>query len=61
MSTMEQVIENLKTAENGNVHTLTDNELNLFDKVKEIYNERIHVPCTPAIIACPVKMEWIFH
>ena len=55
MSTMEQVIENLKIAEDGNIHILTDNELNLFNKVKEIYNERIHVPCTACNYCMPCK------
>lgn len=55
MSTMEQVNENLKIAEDGEVHSLTDDELNLYSKVKEIYHDKIHVGCTACNYCMPCK------
>jgi uncharacterized protein len=46
MSTMEQVNENLEIAGNGLENSLTESELDLYNQVKEIYTERIHVGCT---------------
>lgn len=46
MSTLQQVIDNLKYAENGLPNTLTPKELLLVEKVKEVYKERVKVPCT---------------
>jgi len=46
MSTMEQLNENLEIAERGQVNSLTGDELELYKKVRAIYQERIHVGCT---------------
>lgn len=46
MSTMEQVQENLRTAEHGVAHSLTAQELDLIDRVKAEYKKRIKVDCT---------------
>lgn len=55
MSTMEQVKENIQIAAEGKVNTLTYDELNLFEEVKEIYKERIHVTCTGCNYCMPCK------
>ena len=55
MSTMAHVKENIKIATDGNANTLTDDELNLFDEVKEIYIERIHAGCTSCNYCMPCK------
>ncbi len=55
MSTMEQVRENLKIAEDGLANTLTDNELNLFTQIREIYNKKVHVGCTACNYCMPCK------
>jgi len=55
MSTMDQVKENLQIAAEGKANTLTDDELNLFEEVKEIYKERIHVNCTGCNYCMPCK------
>ncbi|MEN6553522.1 MAG: aldo/keto reductase [Methanobacterium sp.] len=46
MSTMEQVIENIKIAENGQANSLTSEERNLIQEAKDTYIERIHAGCT---------------
>lgn len=56
MSTMEHVKENLKIAADGHVNTLTDDELNLFKEVKEIYSKRVHAGCTGCNYCMPCKM-----
>ncbi len=56
MSTMEQVVENIKIAEHGKSHRLTDAELDLYIRVKEAYNNKIHVACTGCNYCMPCKM-----
>lgn len=56
MSTLEQVVENIKFAENGKVNSLTDDELELYKRVKEAYNSKIHVACTGCNYCMPCKM-----
>ncbi len=46
MSTMEQVNENLQIASQGNVNSLSESELELYNQVREIYSNRTHVGCT---------------
>ncbi|MGZ7136373.1 MAG: 4Fe-4S dicluster domain-containing protein [Methanobacterium sp.] len=46
MSTMEQVIENIKIAEDGEANSLSEEERNLIEEIREAYRERIHVNCT---------------
>ena len=46
MSSMQQVVENLKYAEEGMPNGLTPKELGVFARVREIYRERTKVPCT---------------
>ena len=56
MSTMEQVVENIKIAQDGKAQSLTDNELNLYIRVKESYNSKIHAGCTGCNYCMPCKM-----
>lgn len=55
MSTLDQVKENLHTAEQGNAHSLTEKELALIERVKAEYKRRIKVDCTTCgyCLPCP--------
>ncbi len=53
MTTMEQVIENIKIAEDGEANSLTEEEKNLILEVKEVYNSRIQVNCTACNYCMP--------
>lgn len=59
MSTMEQVMENIKVAEDGHANSLTNEERNLIREVKEAYSARIHVSCTGCnyCIPCPAGVD----
>lgn len=46
MSTMAQVVENLKIAENSMPNSLSEKELNTIDRVREIYSNLTKVKCT---------------
>ncbi len=46
MNTMEQVVENIKVAEEGHANSLTSEEKNLIHEVKETYIAKIHAGCT---------------
>ena len=46
MSTMQQVKDNLKYANNGKPSSLTDDELVLYEKIKTFYHSRLKIPCT---------------
>lgn len=65
MSTMEQVVENLAIADRSGVGTLTEEELKLFDRVRDAYNSLSPVPCTDCqyCLPCPsgVEIPRVFH
>ncbi|MHA1340550.1 MAG: aldo/keto reductase [Promethearchaeota archaeon] len=46
MSTMQQVIENIQSAENSGINSLTAEELEILDKIANIYKKSIIIPCT---------------
>jgi hypothetical protein len=46
MSDCEQVVQNIVYAEKGLPDSLSQTELDLFDKVKAEYGKRIKIPCT---------------
>ncbi|MDY6856191.1 MAG: aldo/keto reductase [Thermodesulfobacteriota bacterium] len=46
MSSMDQVIENIASAERSGVASLDENDLALIDEVREIYRELSPIPCT---------------
>ncbi len=55
MSTMEQVEENLVSADRSGVGTLTEAELALIDRVREVYRALCAIPCTGCeyCLPCP--------
>ncbi|MDO9323712.1 MAG: aldo/keto reductase [Methanoregula sp.] len=46
MSTMQQVKDNLKYANDGKPSLLTDEELAVYEQIKTFYRSRIKIPCT---------------
>jgi hypothetical protein len=46
MSTMQQVIENVKSASNSSINSLTVDELDTISNLREAYEKYIIVPCT---------------
>ncbi len=59
MSTMEQVKENIKIAEEAYPESLTETEKDLIQKVRELYIEKIHVNCTSCnyCMPCPAGVN----
>jgi predicted aldo/keto reductase-like oxidoreductase len=53
MTTMDQVAENLKIAEDAQANSLTAKELEIIDQVKTLYKERIKVNCTACAYCMP--------
>ncbi|QDR81549.1 aldo/keto reductase [Sporomusa termitida] len=53
MSTMEQVVENVKIAQAAAARSLTAGELGLIEEVKRIFQERIRVNCTACSYCMP--------
>jgi predicted aldo/keto reductase-like oxidoreductase len=64
MSTMDQVVENLKIAEDSLPNVLSEKELNSIDEVKELYTSLTKVKCTSCeyCLPCPnnVSIPQIF-
>lgn len=59
MTTMQQVVENLGSADRAAVGLLSDAELTLIDKVREEYRRLMPVPCTSCryCMPCPNGVE----
>lgn len=59
MSSMEHVVENVKIAEDGYTDSLTNEERNLIQEVKEAYSARIHAGCTGCnyCMPCPAGVD----
>ena len=53
MTTMDQVAENLKVAEQAQPNSLTAKELEIIDQVKKLYKEKIKVNCTACAYCMP--------
>ena len=55
MSSMEQVMENVRIANSSLPNSLTDDDLRLIGEVKSIYKDRIKIPCTECnyCVPCP--------
>jgi len=55
MSTMQQVIENVESAKNSKINSLTENELKTISELREAYSKYILVPCTSCryCLPCP--------
>ncbi len=59
MSAMEQVEENVASASASGINTLTEQELALFDQVREKYGELCPIPCTKCeyCMPCPNDVD----
>ncbi|KPU46074.1 general stress protein 69 [Oxobacter pfennigii] len=59
MTTMGQVIENLKSADSSGANSLSSEDLKLIDKVREEYSQRTLIPCTGCsyCVPCPNDVE----
>lgn len=59
MSTMDQVIENIHTASDSKANSLTKKEMELVDKVTNIYKDKIKVGCTGCeyCLPCPSNVN----
>ncbi|SHH80203.1 aldo/keto reductase [Clostridium grantii] len=59
MSSMEQVVENIKIASESEANTLNASEIGIIDEVKEIFKSRIKVNCTSCeyCMPCPVGVN----
>ena len=59
MNTMDQVTENLKSASDAEVNSLTVQEVSAIDQVKAIFKERIKVNCTACgyCMPCPEGVD----
>lgn len=59
MNTIDQVTENLKSASEAEVNSLTTKEVEIIDQVKAIFKERIKINCTTCgyCMPCPVGVN----
>jgi predicted aldo/keto reductase-like oxidoreductase len=59
MSTMQQIIENIASADRSDADSLSDAELTLIDKVREEFRRLAPVPCTKCryCLPCPNGVE----
>lgn len=55
MSTMQHVIENIESANNSGINTLTEDELQTISELRDAYSKYIVVPCTSCgyCMPCP--------
>lgn len=58
-STLDQVVENVKIAEDGLPNSLTNEEKNLIEEVRKAYGEKVHVACTRCgyCMPCPSRVD----
>ncbi len=59
MNTQEMLEENIRVASQAEANSFTKDELELFDKVRQILNEKIKVPCTGCgyCVPCPKGVD----
>lgn len=59
MNREEQITENIRVASNAKAGTLTDADFALFDRVKEIFQQRVKVNCTGCgyCMPCPSGVD----
>jgi predicted aldo/keto reductase-like oxidoreductase len=55
MSSMSQVIENIKLANNGNPNSLSRKELAIIDQVRETYKKMLKIDCTGCAYCMPCE------
>ncbi len=53
MNSQEMIAENIRVASQVQANSFTDNELDMFRKVRQILNEKIKVPCTGCSYCMP--------
>jgi len=55
MSTMQHVVENIESANNSGINTLTEDELQTISELRDAYSKYIVVPCTSCgyCMPCP--------
>ena len=55
MSTMQHVMENVESANNSGINTLTESELKTISNLREAFNKYVVVPCTRCnyCVPCP--------
>ncbi|MDX9872290.1 MAG: aldo/keto reductase [Clostridia bacterium] len=55
MSTMEQTIQNVQTAESGKVNVLTSRDATIIEKAKQVFRSRTRINCTACgyCMPCP--------
>ncbi len=59
MSTMEQVEDNIRASEKGVAESLTEKEMEMISRVRDIYRDRMRVPCTNCryCMPCPAGVN----
>ncbi|MFX1532024.1 MAG: aldo/keto reductase [Promethearchaeota archaeon] len=57
MSTMQQVVENVESAKNSGINTLTEKELKTISELREAYTNYVIVPCTSCGYCLPCPNE----
>lgn len=59
MNSMEQLEENLRSANEGEANSLTSEDLNIVEKVKAVFKEKIKVNCTGCeyCMPCPAGVD----
>jgi predicted aldo/keto reductase-like oxidoreductase len=55
MSSMSQVMENVKLANDGNPHSLSEKELSIIGQVKETYKKMLKIDCTGCAYCMPCE------
>lgn len=57
MTTLEQVKENIETVSTATPNSLTEEEIQLIDRVTEIYKQKIRVGCTGCEYCLPCEVD----
>ncbi|MCK4721220.1 aldo/keto reductase, partial [bacterium] len=55
MSTMEQVIENCRIADDAQPNSLSDEEFQIINRIRDLFLERMIIPCTDCRYCVPCK------
>lgn len=55
MSTMEQVVENCRIADDARPDSISDEELQIINRIRKMYLERTIIPCTDCRYCVPCK------
>jgi predicted aldo/keto reductase-like oxidoreductase len=55
VSTMEQIMENIRVANEGNPHSLSEKEISIIVQVKEVYRKMLKIACTGCAYCMPCE------